>query len=118
MSGFCVEGSDGGTNKDFCEVCFVCQLDLTTLDSVALKEAHLNECLNAMESRESFGCSTSTVGVNSDLEEEDLIDFESILSNSDTATTSCLRSQEFTCIICDVDLSRRGITSRCHHLKR
>jgi hypothetical protein len=123
MNGFCVTESlsESGGENDFYSTCFVCHLDLSSFDSSALKEAHLNTCLNAIETKVAAEAPPPTVdmGMCENESEADLIDFQSILSQVDGSSShSGLRSNDFACIICDLDLSRRGITARCHHLKR
>ena len=121
MSGFCVDDDKQREEGDFYLVCFVCHLDLKTLDTTALKEAHLNSCLNALESTVVSDAVSSTVESGEDAaaygQDDDLIDFQSLLSESDTSQSG-LRSKDFSCIICDLDLSKRRVTARCYHLKR
>ena len=49
-------------------------------------------------------------------ESEGEVDFEGALASD--ARANSLRAESFSCVICGVDLSRRNITARCHHLKR
>jgi hypothetical protein len=49
-------------------------------------------------------------------EGEGEVDFEGALASD--ARANSLRAESFSCVICGVDLSRRNITARCHHLKR
>lgn len=121
MSGFCLEANSESEQADFSSVCFVCQLDLTALGSNAAKERHLNACLNALEAKSSDNADSTTIlAVNNQgcekESDEELIDFQSLLS--DESRSHSLRAQNFVCIICDLDLSRRNVTARCHHLKR
>jgi len=128
MSGFCVEVDRHNGETDFYSVCFVCHLDLNTLDSSALKEAHLNSCLNAMESTvvsdqaplatEWSRAKGEGYGQDEVDDVDILMDFRSILDEHSETSSSGLRSKDFTCIICDLDLSRRQVTARCQHLKR
>jgi hypothetical protein len=83
-------------NNLISEVCIVCE---TPLDSFCEgeKEQHLNSCLDAKGVEKS--------NQHKGLEDKDL-------------TERGLRCQEFYCVICDVNLSRRKLLDRCLHLKR
>ena len=131
--------------------CFVCRLDLSTLASDVLREAHLNKCLNSMESGTSSAPTLAlalptdyassqtssfsmqhmsskeslTVAESDDCSagqseevDEDLADFRPLLLPGVGLDAGGLRAQDFTCIICDLKLSKRNITARCQHLKR
>ena len=68
--------------------CFVCERSLSILNAEA-REAHLNVCLKQLE--------TESVS---------------------TPEVSGLRSERYSCVICDLNLSKRCLSSRCQHLKR
>ena len=121
MSGFCVEGQ---ASSDFYAFCCLCHLDLQGL-SANEKEAHLNLCLNEMEKRETNdstdnAASAAVNSIENELDSEaseDISEFQSIISGVDSSYSG-LRAEKFACIVCDLDLSRRQVTSRCQHLKR
>lgn len=81
---------------DYTEVCLVCDLDLSGLTEEA-KESHLDECLDR-----------------SGVEKGSLTQPDVITPTEERG----LRNAEFFCVLCDVNLSRRKLVSRCLHLKK
>jgi hypothetical protein len=72
--------------------CFVCGASFQTFSSEK-KECHLNSCLKKLETDESCG------------------------DKSDTKSNG-LRAESYSCVICDLNLSKRCLSARCQHLKR
>lgn len=73
--------------------CVVCDQDFTSFSEES-KEIHINKCLTS-QSR-----------------------YDALVSGSTSSETVALNGKTFFCVLCDVDLSRRKILSRCWHLKR
>lgn len=70
--------------------CLVCEEDLVSFESDSLREEHISNCLNSWQI--SFlGSKEQEVG---------------------------LRSETFFCVICDTDMSRKGLLGRSLHLKK
>jgi hypothetical protein len=83
-------------NNSVSEVCIVCELPLDSL-SESEKEVHLNSCLDSK-------------GVEKSNHDKGTVKEDSLERG--------LRCQEFYCVICDVNLSRRKLLDRCLHLKK
>jgi hypothetical protein len=81
---------------NYTELCLICDKDLSTLTEDE-KEKHLDCCLD-----------------NSGVDRGSLTQPDSV----DGAEERGLRNAEFFCVLCDVNLSRRKLVSRCLHLKK
>lgn len=72
--------------------CFLCGISFQTFSSDE-RESHLNVCLKSLEK-------------------------DSSREDGKVPQSSGLRSENYSCIICDLNLSKRCLSARCQHLKR
>lgn len=79
--------------------CLFCDQDLSLSDD-KLKELHVSNCLNSWKAKLSQFDKTPNILINEETEETGLC------------------AKEYFCIICDADISKKGLLNRSFHLKK
>lgn len=92
--------------------CVICQLDLS-LNDVTDRVNHVNACLDSLESPPKHAQGMDTVDVD---------ELEVYVPNGpedgDLQSVVGLTASELCCVVCGLDISKRGLFSRCFHIKR
>lgn len=94
--------------------CFICNQNLS-LHDMASREAHVNACLDGSATEpQSFPEAPAAIAIEIDISEEGTTPSE----HADLEHIGGLRAAELCCVVCGLDISRRGMFSRCFHIKR
>lgn len=100
------------------ENCLVCGLSLKTLTDTGEKEEHVRVCVLRGSVKSTQGSETGRV-VASRSSSSSSVAAGTINSKSDDVSLQFgLLERKFYCVVCDLDMSRRCLLSRCRHLKR